>query len=208
MVSVRKIFFKSAVLVLGLGLVSQVAHALREYKLDTSHSEVGFSVRHLMVTNVRGRFNDFSGSFKYDAANREVRDVDVVIQAKSIDTNDKKRDDHLRNDDFFATDKFPILTFKATGPVRLGSNNKAKVPGNLTMRGVTKPVTLDVEMLGITTDPWGNEKLGFTAETRLNRQDYGVSWNKTLDRGGVSVGNEVRIMIEGQALLIKPEGKK
>ncbi len=169
------------------------------YKLDPSHGEVGFSVKHLMISTVKGHFNKYEGSFHFDEAKNEISKVDVKIDAKSINTNDTKRDDHLKGDDFFATEKNPNLTFKSDKPIAM-VNKKAKVPGVLNMRGVSKPVVLEVEYIGAVTDAWGNDRVGFNATTTVNRKDFGIIWNKALDKGGVTVGEEVTIHIDGEAI--------
>jgi polyisoprenoid-binding protein YceI len=168
------------------------------YMIDTAHSEVSFVVKHLMISNVKGRFNKFEGGFQFDEKKNELSSVDVKIDAKSVDTNDKKRDEHLVSGDFLAADKNPTITFKSDKPVKF-SGKELKVPGTLTIRGVAKPVVLDVQYGGAIKDPWGNEKVGFVATTTINRKDFGITWNKNLDAGGVAVGDEVKISIEGEA---------
>lgn len=172
--------------------------AAETYNLDASHSEVGFSVKHLMISNVKGRFNKFEGSFQFDEAKNEISKVNVKIDASSIDTNDKKRDEHLVSDDFLGTAKNQNITFMADKAVKL-TNGKAQIPGTLTIRGKSKTVTLETVYTGSGTDPWGNQKVAFTASTTINRRDFGVNWNKTMDKGGVVVADDLKILIEGQA---------
>jgi polyisoprenoid-binding protein YceI len=186
------------ILLILLSLSSSIAFAAA-FKMDPAHSEVGFSVKHLVYANVKGRFNKFEGGFSYDDKTKTATNIDVKIDAASIDTNDKKRDDHLMSDDFFDAKKFPALTFKADKITGVEPGKTFKVPGTLTMRGVAKPIALEVEFRGLTSDPWGNEKLIFGATTRIQRRDWGINWNKSLDKGGVVVGEDVVINIEGEA---------
>jgi polyisoprenoid-binding protein YceI len=169
----------------------------RTYAIDKAHSEVTFQVRHLL-SRVRGRFSDFEGTIEYDQADPTRSSVDVVIQAGSVDTNEAQRDAHLRSGDFFLADEFKTLTFKSTGIRRTGSDT-FDVAGNLTIRGVSRPVVLKSTFLGTAKDPWGNEKIAFEAEVMLNRKDYGLSWNAALETGGFLVGDDIRVMLSIQA---------
>jgi polyisoprenoid-binding protein YceI len=171
---------------------------MRTYKIDKSHSEAIFQVRHL-VTKVRGRFTDFEGAIEYDEANPSASSVHFTINATSIDTAEPDRDKHLRSADFFEVEKFPQITFRSTSIAKRGSET-FDVTGDLTMHGVTKSIVLPVAHLGKAKDPWGNERLGFEAETTLNRKDYGLSWNAALETGGFLVGEEVKISIQIQAV--------
>lgn len=156
-------------------LTATPALAADTYKIDGSHSASAFSVKHLMITTVRGQFGKTEGTVVIDDADVAKSTVDVTIDAASIDTRDEKRDAHLRNPDFFDTAKFPTLTFKSTKVEKAGDG--LKVTGNLTMKGVTKPVVLEVSgPTAVVKDPWGNEKRGASATTRLNRKDFGVSY--------------------------------
>jgi polyisoprenoid-binding protein YceI len=170
----------------------------RTYKIDKSHSEAMFQVRHLL-TKVRGRFSDFEGTVQFNEANPEQSSVNFTIQATSIDTSEADRDKHLRTADFFDVETFPTITFhsKRITPTGGGSYD---VVGDLTMHGVTKEVTLPVSHLGKAKDPWGNERMGFEAETTINRKDYGLSWNAALETGGFLVGDEVKIQLQIQAV--------
>jgi polyisoprenoid-binding protein YceI len=168
------------------------------YKLDPAHSVVGFSVKHLVVSNVRGNFNKFEGSFDFDEKKNEVSKIDVKIDPSSINTNDKKRDEHLNSPDFFDTKKNPEMRFKADKPVVVKKDQPTKITGDLTMRGITKPVTLDLTYGGSVVDAWGNEKVGFALKGKINRKDWGINWNKTLDKGGVTVSDDVNVEIEGE----------
>lgn len=169
------------------------------FTLDPAHSEVGFSVRHLMISNVKGKFNKYDGKFVFDEKSGKLSNVEVNIDPKSIDTNDDKRDEHLRSPDFFDTAKHGKMTFKGD-KVELKDGKPVKITGTLNMRGVSKPVALDIDYRGVVTDPWGNEKVGFGLTGKLNRKDWGISWNKALDKGGVTVSDEVALNIEGEAL--------
>jgi polyisoprenoid-binding protein YceI len=180
--------------ILGLAVVAQAA----EYSIDPAHSSVGFTVRHI-VSNVKGQFGEFSGNFSYDPQSPEKSSVEAVIQTKSVNTNNDKRDGHLKTPDFFDVEKFPTMTFKSTS-VKSAGPGKLLVSGVLTLHGVSKPVVLSVEGGDIAKDPWGGTRTGFTVTTRINRKDYGMTWNKTLDNGGLLVGEEVKIDIEAEGL--------
>lgn len=187
---------KYAVLALALGLAAPVVNA-ETYEIDASHSSIGFSVRHMIVSTVRGSFGEFTGSFDYDAAKPADTKASAVIKAASIDTRNAKRDDHLRNEDFFDAPKFPDITFETTRVEADGGT--LTLFGNLTMKGVTKEIALPVTFHGPITDPWGNVRAGFEGSTTINRQDWGISWSKNLDGGGLVVSDEVKleISIEG-----------
>jgi polyisoprenoid-binding protein YceI len=186
----------AAVLALG-----SPALAVDTYDLDKSHTTVGFQVRHIF-TMLGGKFQDFSGTIRVDRAKPESSSVEFAIQAASVFTNDQKRDDHLRTPDFFDVATHPTITFKSTS-VKPVAGNAYEVTGKLTMRGVTKQVTLPVTFLGEGKDPWGNEKMGFELSTTLNRKDYGINWNKALDQGGFLVGDEVKVQISVEANKVK-----
>ena len=172
--------------------------ATTTYTIDKAHSEATFQVRHLL-TKVRGRFSDFEGIIQYDANNPERSSVKATIQATSIDTNEADRDTHLRSADFFDVEQYPTLTFTSTRVTKKGGES-FDVVGDLTIHGVTRPVMLNVSFLGKAKDPWGNERLGFEAETTINRKDFGLSWNAALETGGFLVGDEVKITLSVQAL--------
>lgn len=169
------------------------------FEVDRDHSSVGFVVRHLF-TNVRGRFDAFSGTIEFDAAKPEATKVEGSIDAASINTNVAKRDDHLRSDDFFDVAKHPKITFTSTRVTAVDADKRAgKLEGTLTIKGVSKPVILDVEFLGQATDPWGNQVSSFSATTKINRKDFDLGWNQALETGGVLVGEEVTIEINAAA---------
>ena len=167
------------------------------FVIDKSHSQVGFSVRHLMVSKVRGRFADFEGELVV-AEDPSQSSVEVTIEAKSIDTNDVNRDNHVRTNDFLNADEYPTITFRSR-KVELGKSDW-KVTGDLTVRGVTRPIVLDVEFQGVVQDPWGNQRLGFSATGEIDRNDFGVSFNAALETGGVVVGPKVKLEIEAEAV--------
>jgi polyisoprenoid-binding protein YceI len=166
------------------------------YAFDASHSHVGFKVRHLMVSKVRGRFADFEGTVTI-ADNPLESSVEVVVQLASIDTKDAGRDEHLRGADFFNVETNPTMTYSSTG-VRESGKGAFVVDGNLTLNGITKPVSLALELEGVTTDPWGNLRAGFNATTSIDREDFGLTWNQALETGGVMVAKKVDIEIEAE----------
>ena len=177
------------------------AAAVRTFAIDKTHSEATFQVRHL-ITKVRGRFADFAGTITFNEAQPAQSSVSFEIQAASIDTSTPDRDAHLRSDDFFAVDKYPTITFESAGITAAGGNDY-QVAGNLTMRGVTKAITIPVTLLGTAVDPWGNQKLAFEGEVTINRKDYGLNWNAALEAGGFLVGDDVKISLSIQAAAVK-----
>ncbi len=172
--------------------------ARASYSIDTAHSSVNFAVRHMVVAKTRGRFTKFSGSFSFDAADPSKSTVSVTIDASSIDTHEPQRDGHLRSPDFLDAETHKEITF--TSKRVEGSGEELRVIGDLTVRGVTHEVTLDVEHHGGGKDPWGNEKTGFSAKTSINRKDYGLTWNQVLETGGVLVGEKIEIEIDVEAV--------
>ena len=190
-------FATVSVVVLALGMPLSARGAT--WEIDPGHTSVQFSVRHLMVSNVRGEFGKVSGVVKVDDSDVTKSTIEATIDVASINTRNAKRDEHLRSPDFFDAAKYPTITFKSTKAEKTASG--WKVTGDLTMHGVTKPVVLDVE--GPTPeikDPWGNSRAGAQATAKIDRQDFGISWNKALDAGGVTVGNEVSITIDVEAV--------
>jgi polyisoprenoid-binding protein YceI len=163
------------------------------FNIDKSHSEATFRVRHL-VSKVQGRFTDFNGTVDIDAAKPEASSVAFTIATASINTDNEGRDKHLKSPDFFDAEKFPQITFKSSKIVAAGKD-KYNVTGPLTMHGVTKEVTLPVTFLGFAKDPWGGERAGFETSVTLDRKDYGILWNKTLDAGGALLGDDVAVSI-------------
>jgi polyisoprenoid-binding protein YceI len=171
----------------------------QRWNIDPMHSGVHFTVRHMVITKVRGSFDRWQGSFAFDEQNPAASSVSVRIEAGSINTREPKRDEHLRSPDFFDVAKYPELTFESTNVAKVG-DNEYRVTGDLTIHGVKKSVTLDVEHLGGGKDPWGNARIGFSATTTINRKDFGLSWNQALETGGVLVGEKIEIALDVQAL--------
>ena len=166
------------------------------WTIDPDHSNVGFKVRHLMVSNVKGSFDKYTGTVDINDKDITKSKVEVSIDTSSINTNVQKRDDHLRSADFFDVAKYPTMTFVSKKVTRSGED-KLKVTGDLTLHGVTKEVVLDVEGPSKESkDPWGSIRKGATATTKINRKDFGLVWNKALETGGVAVGEEVTITLE------------
>jgi len=168
------------------------------YAIDTSHSEVGFVVRHLMVSKVKGRFPEFAGTVTIGDEPTDSH-VEVQVQLASIDTRDEQRDAHLRGSDFLGVEENPTMTFRSTG-VRSAGGDRWVVEGELTVAGITKPLTLDATFEGGARDPWGGTRIGFSARGELNREDFGITWNQALETGGVLVGKKVSIEIEAEAI--------
>ncbi|NTU93670.1 MAG: polyisoprenoid-binding protein [Chlorobiaceae bacterium] len=177
-------------------MVSPALVAASTWSIDASHSTVAFKIRHLMVSNVTGGFNKYTGVVEIDDRDVTKSKVNVTIDANSINTNEPKRDEHLRSADFFDTARYPTITF-ASKRWAVGTNGAMKVTGNLTMHGVTREVALNVEPFSNEVrDPWGHIRRGTSASAVINRQDFGINWNKSLDAGGVTVGDEVNVMLE------------
>ncbi len=177
-----------------LGVKAQAAI----FDLDGSHMEVGFSVKHLMISNVKGRFDKVTGQFDFDSKTKEIKDVSIDIDPSTVNTNEADRDKHLRGADFFNVEKFPKITFKADK----GSIKKVNgsLPGKLTILDKTKDVVLDIRFNG-ETEFMGKKRVSFSGTTKINRKDFGLTWNKNLDKGGVAVGDEVQITLEGEGVI-------
>jgi len=175
------------------------------WNIDPDHSNVGFKVRHLMVSNVKGSFEKFTGTIDINDKDITKSKVEVTIDTASINTNVQKRDEHLRSADFFDVAKYPTMTFVSKKVAKAGKDS-LKVTGDLTLHGVTREVVLDVEPLAMESkDPWGNLRRGTTATTKINRKDFGLVWNKALETGGVAVGEEVLITLEIEMIKAKPK---
>ncbi len=194
----KKLLAAAALSLLAAGLPALAAET---YSVDKTHSEVSFKVKHLLG-KVPGRFDDFSGTIQFDAAKPANSSVEFAIKATSIDTANGDRDNHLRSADFFDVEKFPEITFKSTA-VKEVAKNRYQVTGAFTLHGVTKTITLPVEYLG-EAKMGDNVKAGFSAETVINRKDYGIVWNKTLDSGGTLLGEDVEISINLEVGKAKP----
>lgn len=165
------------------------------WNIDTSHTRALFAVRHMMISTVRGQFDKVSGTVDFNQDNPELSSVEVSIDAASFDTKDPQRDGHLRSPDFLDVEKYPFITFKSTKVEKTGDNT-GLITGDLTIRDVTRPVTLNTEFNGVAKSPWGTTSAGFTATTKINRKDFGLVWNVALETGGVLVGEEVSITLE------------
>ncbi len=191
-------FSKLGIALAAMGLLTLVRPAIAdttEWALDGSHSRVGFSVSHLVVSTVSGRFKQVSGKVALDEANLTNSQVEISIKVDSVDTDEAKRDEHLKSPDFFDAKKFPTIAFKSTKIVKAGAN-KYKVTGDLTIHGITKPITLDAVMSEPIKNPWGKMVRGVKLTGKLNRVQYGLKWNKALEAGGVVVGEEVTLDIQ------------
>jgi polyisoprenoid-binding protein YceI len=168
------------------------------WNIDKSHSSLEFTVKHMMISKVKGVFNEFDATVEADVNDLTDATVEFSVDLKSIDTRNEDRDNHLRSNDFFDIESHPKMTFVASD-IKKKSDNEYDVVGDLSLRGVTKPVTFDLTMEGVHKDPWGNEVAGFSGSTKLNRKDFGLVWNAALETGGVLVGEEVKINIELEA---------
>lgn len=176
------------------------------WTIDPAHSEVNFTVRHMMISNVRGRFEKFSGTVDFNEADPTKSKVDVQIETASINTKEPNRDGHLRSADFFESEKYPYATFVSKRVEKVDETH-GKIYGNLTIKDVARPVVLEVEYSGTAKSPWGTTSAGFTAHTKMNRKDWGLGWNKTLETGGYLVGDELNINIEME-IVRQPEEEK
>ncbi|HEU4642128.1 MAG TPA: YceI family protein [Gemmatimonadaceae bacterium] len=177
---------------------SSTATSVATWQIDPAHTGVEFAVKHMMISTVKGRFTHVSGTIRLDESNPARSSVEATIDATSIDTRVEQRDAHLRSADFLDADRFPSITFRSTRVVPRGEG-RAEVTGDLVIHGVTRQITLEVEEQGRLKDPYGNDRVGFSATGKLDRRDFGLTWNQTLEAGGLLVGNEVRISIEVEA---------
>lgn len=179
-----------------------------QYKLDPAHTAAEFSARHMMITTVRGGFRNITGSLNYDPPHPNQASVEAVIDTTTLtSTGVQQRDDHLRSPDFLDIEKYPTITFKSTKVEPYDNNTRAKVTGDLTIRDVTRPVTLDVEFLGENKTPWGTANIGFTASTKINREDWGLNWNLALEAGGWLVSKDVTLTIDAEAVQVVAEAE-
>jgi len=171
------------------------------YQIDPAHTQVIFKVKHLGISTVSGRFDNFEGLYNFDDDNVENSSVEAKINSSSVNTNKEKRDKHLRSDEFLDAEKFPEITFKSKSIKKGSSERNFLITGDLTIHGVTKEVILDTDYEGsVAKDPWGNARSAFTAETEINRKDYGLTWNKVLETGQFLVGDEVKIILEVEGI--------
>ncbi len=165
------------------------------WQIDFAHSEINFTVRHMMISKVRGQFESFSGTVNFDEENPTNTTVEIAVDLQSINTKEADRDNHLRSADFFDVENHPQMTFKSKRVEQI-SANEARLIGDLTIRGVTNEIVLDVEYAGQAASPWGTTSAGFSASGKINRKDWGLTWNQKLETGGVLVGEEVKIDVE------------
>jgi len=170
-----------------------------EYDIDASHSSIGFSARHAMVTTVRGQFTEVTGRASFDAGNPAASSAEVVIQAASIDTRSADRDGHLRSGDFFDVETYPEIRFASTAAA-LKDADTWTLTGDLTIKDVTRPVSIDFTYTGAATDPFGNQRVGFEGSVTVNRKDWGLSWNAALETGGVLVSEKVKLEFDVSAI--------
>ena len=169
------------------------------WSIDPAHSHVEFAVRHLMISTVKGRFGVVTGTVKTDDADPARGEVEVSIDAASIDTREAQRDAHLKSADFFDVERFPTITFRGSR-ISDVSGDRFKLTGDLTIHGVTRPVTLDVTSEGRGKDPWGGDRAGFSATTKIKRSEFGLTWNQVLETGGIAVGDEIKISLDIEAI--------
>ena len=185
-------------LMMSVGLWAQTSN----WNFDQSHSSVAFSIDHMVISEVTGKFTEYTGSVSSAADDFQNANIDFVIEVSSINTDDVDRDDHLKGVDFFDVVNYPQITFKSTSFKKV-AGKKHQLSGNLTMHGVTKAVTFDVNYGGTVVDPWGNTKAGFKITGELNRKDYGLTWSKALETGGLVVGNEVTLTVRVELVKVK-----
>ena len=165
------------------------------WQIDSSHSHINFTARHMMISKVRGSFENFTGSVNFDEETPTNTTVNVEVDLTSINTRDEQRDGHLKSPDFFDVENYPTMKFVSTRVEQIDENN-GRLIGNLTIKGVTKEVALDVEYAGVAKSPWGTESAGFSAAGSINRKEWGLNWNQALETGGVLVGDKINIEIE------------
>ncbi|MGW8696536.1 YceI family protein [Streptomyces eurythermus] len=170
-----------------------------DYVIDPAHSTLGFVARHAMVTNVKGGFGDFTGTLRLDGAEPAKSTAALDVRVESIDTGNADRDTHLKSADFFKTDEFPTMTFRSTGVEALGGE-EYRVTGELSLLGVTKPLTIDLEFNGFAKDPFGNERVGFTGKAEILRSEFGLTWNAALETGGVLISDKVKLTFDVSAI--------
>lgn len=178
--------------------------ATTTWQIDPAHSEIGFEVKHLMISKVRGRFAAVTGTLVLDESDVTKSTVTAEIDVESIDTREAQRDGHLKSADFFEVEKFPKITFRSTRVEKAGSD-EVKLVGDLTIRDVTREVVLEVEDEGREKDPWGGDRAGFSAKGKIDRRDFGLTWNQALETGGVLVSNEIKLVLDIEAVKASAE---
>ncbi|MEV5438083.1 YceI family protein [Streptomyces sp. NPDC052682] len=170
-----------------------------DYTIDPTHTTIGFTARHAMVTNVKGKFRDFAGSLHLDGTDPSRSSASLDVKMDSIDTGNADRDGHLRSADFFRTDEFPTMTFRSTRAEALGGDDY-RITGDLSILGVTRPVTIDLEFNGAATDPFGNERVGFEGKATILRSEWGLTWNAALETGGFLVSDKIKLTFDISAI--------
>ncbi|NUK39222.1 YceI family protein [Streptomyces lunaelactis] len=175
-----------------------------DYTIDPAHSSIGFSVRHAMVTNVRGSFGEFEGKLQLNGTDPHDSTAEIDVKIASVDTGIADRDNHLRTGDFFEAEKFPTMTFRSTHAEQLGGD-KYRITGDLTIKDVTRPLSIDLDFNGSATDPYGNERVGFEGSADILRSDWGLGWNAALETGGVLVGDKVKLLFDISAIKAAPQ---
>ncbi|MCX4856731.1 YceI family protein [Streptomyces canus] len=170
-----------------------------DYTIDASHSTIGFTVRHAMVTNVKGKFNEFSGSLHLDGGDPSASTASIDVKMDSIDTGSADRDGHLKSADFFKIEEFPTMTFRSTKAEALGDEDY-RITGDLTVLGTTKSLTIDLEFNGAAKDPFGNERVGFEGKAEIKRSEWGLTWNAALETGGVLISDKIKLSFDISAI--------
>ncbi|MFF7446976.1 MULTISPECIES: YceI family protein [unclassified Streptomyces] len=170
-----------------------------DYTIDTAHSTIGFTVRHAMVTNVKGKFLDFSGSLHLDGGDPSASTASIDVKMDSIDTGSAERDGHLKSADFFKIEEYPTMTFRSTSAEALGGEDY-RITGDLTILGTTRPLTIDLEFNGAAKDPFGNERVGFEGKAEIKRSDWGLTWNAALETGGVLISDKIKLSFDISAI--------
>ena len=199
--------FRRRIVVVALatvGLWSGAAQAeMARYEVDLDHSTIEFKVAHMVVSKTTGRFMEYKGFVDLDPDGKVVKTIEATINAASLTTNQQKRDEHLRGPDFFNVAKYPTMTYKMKSYLKTGAGDEYAATGDLTLLGVTKEIVLIGTFNGVTKDPWGNIRAGFAAEGKINRKDFGMNWSKTLDNGGLVVGDEVQLKLDIECIKAK-----
>ncbi|MGP3926178.1 YceI family protein [Streptomyces sp. 8N616] len=183
---------------------SALAALTGDYTIDPAHSSIGFTVRHAMVTNVRGAFGDYDGTLRLDGSDPSRSGASIDVRIASVDTGIEDRDGHLRSGDFFDAEKFPLMTFRSTAAEHAGGDDY-RITGDLTIKDVTRPVTIDLEFNGSATDVYGNERVGFEGRAEILRSDWGLTWNAALETGGVMVSDKVKLAFDISAIKSAPQ---
>jgi polyisoprenoid-binding protein YceI len=195
----RKNESETAVAVADPSVDRDLSHLTGDYTIDPAHSKIGFAVRHAMVTNVRGEFDEYEGKLHLDGANPANSTAELTIKVASVNTNQAQRDEHLRTGDFFSAETYPEITFRSTSAEEVGDDTY-RLHGDLTIKDVTRPVTLDLEFTGAATDPYGANRAGFEGGTTVDRTNWGLTYNAALETGGVLIGEKVKLVLDISAV--------